>query len=126
MAMTTGEILTRFRELSDELDAVKAQEKRLNAEWDELEKAIASEAERQGVPSFSMPGVRVKVEPAVRVGYDPARWGELLEWAARTGNYAMVQRRIGEKAVLDYIDSGQGTPPGVELTAYTKVSVTRN
>jgi len=119
MSMTTGEILARFRELSDEIDALKAHEKKLNAEWDELEKAIASESETQGVPYFSANG-------PVRVGYDPARWGELLEWAAKTGNYAMVQRRLGEKAVMDYIDSGQGTPPGVELSTYTKVSVTRN
>lgn len=126
MPMTTGEILARFRQLSDELDKVKAHEKRLNAEWDELEKAIAEESERQGVPSFSANGVRVKVEPAYRVSYDPSRWGELLGWAANTGNLAVIQRRIGEKAVLDLIDAGQGTPPGVELSTYTKVSVTRN
>lgn len=120
-----GEALRRLKILSDRADRIKAMETAVNAEWEEIEEFITREAERSGVSKWSGEGVSVSVENDLRVSYDPALWEEMLGWAVASGNTAIVQRRMGESAVKALIDSGQGTPPGVRLSVYSKVGVRR-
>ena len=123
--MTIGDALARFRILSDTIDDLNAKLKTINAEWDGLEKFIVEQAEAQGINSFSNDSVTVGVASAFRVGYDPAEWEGIVRWAVESGNFAAIQRRLGDKCLLDLLDSGGEIPKGVRFDPIKKVSVRR-
>lgn len=120
-----GECLKEFYALSGEIDELNEQLKKKNERWAELEAFIIDESERHGSEKFALPEVVVSVKSDIRAAYDPERWEDYVRWCAETGNFACIQRRLGEKALKEMLDAGCEIPEFIRFEPYRKVSVRR-
>ena len=64
--------------------------------------------------------VQVVTKPKATI----AEWEAFTRWVAETGRFDCIQRRLGERAVLDMIEAGE-IPPGVEKVNVKDVSLTK-
>jgi hypothetical protein len=51
-------------------------------------------------------------------------WGKLYSFIQQTGRFDLLQRRLGDKAVMEMIEAGE-TVPGVETMLVSDISVTK-
>lgn len=63
---------------------------------------------------------QIVVKPKPKI----ADWDAFTAWVAETKRFDCVQRRLGDRAVLDMIEAGE-IPPGVERVLVKDVSITK-
>lgn len=107
------------------IDDMNSALKCANAEWSELERFIIAQSEATGSKTFGDAAVSVSISSDLRPAYDPEKWEDIVRWATATGNFGIVQRRLGDKVLKSILDSGGEIPPGVRFDPFTKVSVRR-
>ena len=120
-----GAKLDELRDVLDTIDEINASLSGLKKQKDRLEYELKKSSEETGITSFSSDRLSVSVKEEMVVGYDPAYWNELVEWAVRTGNQHVIQRRVSTRPILELIDNGVELPIGVRLEPVTKINVRR-
>lgn len=115
--MTEPELLAAWRKARDAVDdanaTLKARTEELGAiEWS-LRQLLENSGRWEVGVSTKCGGVSAAVRDKWRARYEPDRWGDIVKWAADTGNYSVVQRRLGDKAVMELVDAGTPLPDGL-------------
>lgn len=115
---TIDKVIKTYIRLRDELDASrKAQkeyEKEIKFKLERLSMWLKEYAESEGVKSIATDyGTAYKVtKDWVRVG----SWDKVFAWIKKTGNWQMLEKRIGKLATKEIMEKTGKIPPGVEYS----------
>lgn len=120
-----GDLLDMLRHAMDVADDLNNALKDIKKRRQHIERQLMAKAEQDGVDSFSNAQISVSLKEDFIAAYEPEQWNELIDWASETGNYQIIQRRIGTKPIKELIDNGSELPAGVRLEPQTKVTVRR-
>lgn len=128
--MTERELLAHWRWLADRRDEINAELSRNREQMDATEKAIRECLERtdrwhDGMGTKSE-GLSCTVRTKWRAKYEPSKWQDLLKWAGESGHVAVVQRRLGDKAVMELVDNGIPLPDGLSVESYEDLEFRRS
>ena len=123
--VSAGDLLTELRQLLDKRDEVNLTVAAINERRNQVEYELQKLAERTGLDSFSNDVLTVSVKTETVVGYDPEYWGSLMEWAVRTNNTHIIQRRVSTRPVMELVDNGIEMPEGIKFETITKVNTRR-
>jgi len=124
--LSAGEICARHKSLLDQKDALNAQLKELNKQIEASESEAMELLTAHGLDKVSGAGITLYTREKWRAKYDPELWGELVKWAASSGRTDLIQRRLSDAKVLEYVDSGADVPPGLSVEAYTALEFRRS
>lgn len=127
--MTEAELLTKYRALLDLKDEANSVLSGINKDLDNCEAAIRAAFEASGKwedgCAAKAGGITVTVRDKPRACYAPESWEGIVKWAGETGNAAVVQRRLTDKAVLELLDSGVDLPEGLTVQWSKELSFLR-
>jgi len=123
--MNTGHLLDQLRAAMDTIDELNQSLSALKKERAAIESQLKDAAEAAGVDSFSNSRISVSLKEDFIAAYEPDQWNDLVKWAADTGNFQLIQRRISTKPVKELIDNGCEIPAGVRLEPTTRINVRR-
>ena len=118
MSTKVNQVIKKYIELRNELEASKkAQrelEKELNTKLDRLSMWLKDYAESQGLTSVATDyGTAYRVtKDWVRVG----NWNDVLGFIKKTGNWQMLEKRIAKNATKEIMEESGDIPPGVEYS----------
>lgn len=110
------QVVKKFVQLRDELDSkrkiFKEFEKHQKFKLDRLVMWLKQRADKDGVNSFATDygTAYAKNKTYVRVG----NWDIILEFIKKTGNWQMLEKRIGKIATIEIMEDIGEIPPGVE------------
>ncbi len=122
----TETLLSELRSIKDRGDELAEEQKKLSERRQQIEYALMDFHKTTGLASFSGAGISVFFDDeAMRATYDPEKWNEVCEWAVKTGNQHIIQRRLTDSKVLDLIDAGVALPAGLGVESYVKISIRR-
>ena len=131
MAETIDELVAVFVSLRDELDAERKKFKQFEADqkvlMENIETKLLDKSRELGVESFrTKSGTAYKTEKTfVRVG----NWDMCLGFIKETGNYHMLEKRIGKLATLEILKENPEIAPseiGVEYVVEEVIQVRRS
>jgi len=123
---TAGELCTRHRTLLDRKDELNAELKQINELLADNEAAVRAMLEREGVDKISGNGITLFTKQKWRARYEPELWASLVEWASKSGRTDLIQRRLSDAKVMEYIDSGAEVPQGLSVEPYTSIEFRRS
>lgn len=89
----------------------------------ETENQIRSELNRAGLTQARTSAGLVSLKQERK--YHVADWPTLYEHIKETGNFSLLQKRLGEGATKEYIDEHTNVPPGVTFTDLISVHFTK-
>lgn len=125
-ATEVGDVLASLRAIIDAREKLSEIDSLLSARRGEIEADLMERHAKEGVDSYSGGGMSVSFnDEAVRVRYDPERWEAIVNWAFRTGNLGIVQRRITDAKIAALVAEGVSLPTGLTLETYCKLNVRR-
>lgn len=125
-APTVEALLSELHSTMNEADDLNERLAVVKARRDQIERDLLAFHKTTGLTSFSGAGIGVTVDPsAMRAGYDPEKWNDLVNWCAATGNQHLIQRRLTDSRVIDLWETTGALPEGLKLESYTKISVRR-
>lgn len=113
-----NQVIKKYIQLRSTLEeAKKAQrelEKEINMKLDRLSMWLKTYAEGEGVTSVATDfGTAYKVtKDWVRVG----NWDDVLAYIKESGNWQMLEKRIGKNATKEIMEESGDIPPGVEYS----------
>lgn len=118
MSAKVNQVIKKYIEIRNHLDATrKAQnelEKELKHNLERLSMWLKEYADKEGVTS-----VATEYGTAYRVTKDWVRvgnWEDVLAFIKKTGNFQMLEKRIGKLATKEIMDETGKIPPGVEYS----------
>ena len=123
---TIGELLADFRKAQDHKDDCDAQLKRAREACDVLELRIRLAMEAAGMDKTSAAGITASVVEKWRAKYEPAKWGDLVRWAAANGYDYLIQRRLTDSKVMELVDNGVELPEGLSVESYKDLTFRRS
>lgn len=109
-------VVKRFVELRSELDEKRREfkdfEKEVKFKLDRLTMWLQQKAKKDGVNSFATDygTAYKKMKTYVRVG----NWDDILNFIKETGNWQMLEKRIGKLSTIEIMEDTGVIPPGVE------------
>ena len=112
------QVVRKYVQLRDELDAKRNEfrefEKEIKHKLDRLAMFLKEQAEKQGIESFKTPyGTAYQTtKDYVRVG----DWEQVIDFIKETGNWQMLEKRIGKLATKEIMEETGSIPPGVEYS----------
>jgi hypothetical protein len=128
--MTERELMAKWRDLAADRDHYNAQladnRKAMDAVENELADILRASDRWHAGTATKSEGLTATVREKWRAKYDPEKWRDLLTWAGATGNVAVVQRRLGDKAVMELVDAGVVLPEGLSVEAYSELEFRRS
>lgn len=123
------ELWARYRQALDAESAAAAAKTAASKAVEELEFTIRAHLEATGRwetgVAVKAGGVLVTVTEKARATYDPAKWGEIVAWAAQHGMAYLVQRRLNDKGVAELVESGHALPEGLGIEFHKEISFRR-
>lgn len=123
--MNTGELLNELRSTMDTIDELNQSLNAVKKHRKDIERQILDESERTGTTSYGNDAITVTVKEDFIAAYDPEHWNDLIDYASKTKNYQIVQRRLSTKPIAELIDNGAELPEGVRLEPITKINARR-
>lgn len=128
-SLTEADLLGVFRQRLDAKDSASEVLKQLSADADEAEYEIRKRLEASGRWSpgckTAIPGLTVTVNEKARARYEPDQWAAIVEWAGRTGNQHVIQRRLNDKSIVELAQGKDGLPPGVLIEFINEIGFRR-
>jgi hypothetical protein len=104
--------------MDKEVDAVKARET-------ELREYIINNLSKSGKDGDTgASGLRYRAQIVSKDVPRPIDWPKIHAYIQETGRFDLLQKRLGEKAVMDMVADNQ-TIPGVEVISVPDVSITK-
>jgi len=123
---TIGDLIRKLREVKDKRDELRAQDKPLAAQEDELEGAILRMLKDSGQSTGKVAGVgTATATDGWNVKYDPDKWSEIQKWAVESGNGHIFTRGLSSTRVMELVDSGVALPEGMSVEGFRKLSFRR-
>ena len=122
---STDVMLDELRKVIDELEEAASLKSALEDRKRAIHAQIRHFSESTGLTKFGTDLISVRVEETMKPAYDKDRWPDICEWAHKTGNMHIIQRRLGSRAIQELCDSGVPFPEGLRLEAVTEVKHTR-
>jgi hypothetical protein len=118
MVMNIEQVGTQYRELIDEIDAVKARHK---AELRELEERKAEVAEEirlwmQETGAENVTTSTISFKLGEREFINVKDWSKFYGWIEQHGDMEYLQKRVKSTEVLAYFKDHGTLPDGVEMT----------
>ena len=113
-----NQVIKKYVQLRDTLtESKKSQrelEKEINMKLDRLSMWLKEYAEGEGVTSVATDfGTAYRVtKDWVRVG----NWDDVLSYIKESGNWQMLEKRIGKNATKEIMEESGDIPPGVEYS----------
>lgn len=104
-------------------------------EWEDLERAmkdimarismaLRDKGDHLGVDSFKTAyGTAYR---SVKTSYRVANWDQVLEYIRRTGNYQILEKRVGKLATKEIHDATGEVPPGIDFAAEVEFLVRKS
>jgi hypothetical protein len=125
-----ADLMRAWREARAEEDRIAGLLAAAKAVREDVEHKIADVFRARGVfedgYAVRVPGLTATVRTKFRPTYEPEKWTGIVDWASRTGNYAVLQRRLGERAILALVDAGAELPDGLGVEGFKELSFTRS
>lgn len=123
--LAVNDLIRLYRDRRDELTAARKTYKQKEANEKDLmsriSMALRDIADKLGVDSFSTPdGTAYR---NVKTKYRVANWAAIVEYIKETGNFQILERRIGKNAVREIHNETGTLPPGVDYVAETEFAV---
>jgi hypothetical protein len=118
MAAKVDQVIKKYVELRSYLETTrksqKELEKEINVKLDRLSMWLKDYAEGEGLNSVATDyGTAYKVtKDWCRVG----NWEEVLDFIKESGNWQMLEKRIGKIATKEIMENTGNIPPGVEYS----------
>jgi len=70
-------------------------------------------------------GLRYRAQIVVKRTFKVSDWGVLHSWIKKNDRFDMLQKRIADKAVADWVDEEKRVLPGTEVINVPEVSITK-
>lgn len=108
--------------MQKETDAVKARESELR---ESIIQRLAKSAE-DGKDTGAA-GLKYRAQVVTKTIYKPKpeNWNDIYDFIAENDRFDFLQKRLGEKAVADYVEETGEIPPGIERVHIPDVSITK-
>jgi len=126
ITLSAGEICARHKSLIDAKDELNAKLKAINEQIDASESEAREYLTAQGLDKVSGAGITLYTREKWRAKYDPELWGQLVKWAASSGRTDLIQRRLSDAKVMEYIDSGATVPEGLSVESFIALEFRRS
>lgn len=68
---------------------------------------------------------RVQVIPKKKPILEPTGWGGFTSWMNKHDRFDMIQKRLGEVAIMEFFTAEKRLPPGLEIMNVPKISLTK-
>lgn len=60
-----------------------------------------------------------------KISEEQGGWGALYSWIRKNDRFDMLQKRLSDKAVMEFRDTDKRMPPGTEVMLVPDVSITK-
>lgn len=125
-----SDLIGLYRKGLDEMDRINAERSAQQKRNDELEWQVRQAMTAAGLVNkgdkMTACGLTVFIQEKIRDKYDPARWPSIVEWAVRTGNIHIIQRRLTATKISELIDAGVEMPEGLGVEFYHDLGTRRS
>jgi len=106
--------------MQKETEAVEEREKELR---EHLVNNLSKSAAAGGDTGAA--GLRYRAQITIKAVYRAADWAALHTWIAKNDRFDMLQKRLSDKAVADYVEQNHVLLPGTERVQVPDVSITK-
>jgi hypothetical protein len=127
MPATLGRVADEYYEIREirlamkaETDAVEEREKELRAYLiDNLSKSAAAGGDSGAA------GMHHRAQVTTKTVYSAVDWPSFHKWVAANDRFDMLQKRLSDKAVTDWIEQNKLLLPGLQVVYVPEVSITK-
>ena len=116
--------LARLRAIKAALTAEYDEKVRsVNKAIEEIEVGIRADMNTRGLKSVRTGAGLITLTSERK--YHVADWSELYDHILKTGNFGLLQKRLGEGATKEFVEENSNVPPGVSFADLIKVNFTK-
>jgi hypothetical protein len=125
-----GQLFERYAEKRAEHEALQEKADVAKLAMNKLTDHIRMTMEAQGMgkdgSKVAGAGFTATYKVKYRAQYEPAEWGNIIQWAADQGRTDIVQRRMNDAPILELFDAGAELPPGVKISSFNVMEIRAN
>jgi len=116
--LNQGQFLKLFKQCIDDIDKIKAVEKKLTTVKVFLQQEAIRRCNKEEITKLSGQGITVTVKDQPVVKLEPETdWSAVLEKLCEDGYAHMVQRRLSAAKLQEEMDAGYRLPEGISINA---------
>jgi hypothetical protein len=123
-----NEALKAFNAIEDKRDEIRtkyeSQDSKLKAARDQVEQFMLQEMKAMGLDAYSVPGEGV-ANVRVKRRFGGADWSLIWDFVVENKCPNMLQKRLLDTAVQQYLEETGNLPPGINTEAKTVIVVTK-
>jgi len=126
-SLKQGQFLSLFKQCIDDMDRVKAVEKRLSGIKGLLQQEAIRRCDHEEITKLAGDGITITVKdmPVVKVNPE-TDWSSVLTKLCEDGYAHMVQRRLSAAKLREEMDAGYRLPDGVTIEEIKVANHRRN
>lgn len=103
--------------------AFEVQDDAIKATQEKVERALSMHMEQAGTTQLS--GAQGTAYREVQRKFSCADWSTFWPWIKENDRFDMMQKRVGEKAVAEYLEETGELPPAINVFQEYKITIRR-
>lgn len=123
-----NEALIAYNKIEDKRDEIRTEyeskDSKLKAARDQIEQYMLQEMKDMGLDAYSVPGQGV-ANVRVKRRFGGADWSLIWDFVVANNCPSMLQKRLLDTAVQQYLDEHGTLPPGINSEAKNVIVVTK-